>query len=99
MVGNGIGAKNGILFKTAVSLEETGKIDILGTVFFYHVCHGYQSYETMVLCKKQRRLDQVIAGVLPEGKEAVIRSLQKKGKVAMVGDGISVTSCEMTLCS
>ncbi len=31
----------------------------------------------------------VIAGVLPEGKEAVIRSLQKRGKVAMVGDGIN----------
>ena len=29
MVGNGVGAKNGILFKTAVSLEETGKTDIV----------------------------------------------------------------------
>lgn len=29
MVGNGVGAKNGILFKTAVSLEETGKIDVV----------------------------------------------------------------------
>ena len=29
MVGNGMGAKNGILFKTAVSLEETGKMDIV----------------------------------------------------------------------
>ena len=38
---------------------------------------------------KQAGVDQVIAGVLPEGKEAVIRSLQKKGKVAMVGDGIN----------
>lgn len=34
-------------------------------------------------------MDEVIAGVLPEGKEAVIRSLKKKGKVAMVGDGIN----------
>ncbi len=34
-------------------------------------------------------VDEVIAGVLPEGKEAVIRSLQKKGRVAMVGDGIN----------
>ena len=31
----------------------------------------------------------MIAGVLPDGKEAVIRELQKKGKVAMVGDGIN----------
>ena len=34
-------------------------------------------------------VDRVIAGVLPDGKEAVIRSLQKRGKVAMVGDGIN----------
>ncbi len=34
-------------------------------------------------------VDQVIAGVLPDGKEAVIRKLQRQGKVAMVGDGIN----------
>ena len=34
-------------------------------------------------------VDRVIAGVLPDGKEAVIRDLQKSGKVAMVGDGIN----------
>ena len=34
-------------------------------------------------------VDEVIAGVLPEGKESIIRSLQEKGKVAMVGDGIN----------
>ncbi|MBQ2768203.1 MAG: heavy metal translocating P-type ATPase [Clostridia bacterium] len=34
-------------------------------------------------------VDEVIAGVLPDGKEAVIRDLQKQGKVAMVGDGIN----------
>ncbi len=38
---------------------------------------------------KKAGLDEVIAGVLPDGKEAVIRDLQKKGKVAMVGDGIN----------
>ena len=38
---------------------------------------------------EQAGVDEVIAGVLPEGKEAVIRSLKKKGKVAMVGDGIN----------
>lgn len=37
----------------------------------------------------QAEVDHVIAGVLPEGKEAVIRELQKQGKVAMVGDGIN----------
>lgn len=37
----------------------------------------------------QAGVDEVIAGVLPDGKEQVIRELQKKGKVAMVGDGIN----------
>lgn len=34
-------------------------------------------------------VDEVIAGVLPDGKESVIRALKQKGKVAMVGDGIN----------
>lgn len=34
-------------------------------------------------------VEEVVAGVLPEGKESVIRSLKKQGKVAMVGDGIN----------
>ena len=38
---------------------------------------------------RQAGVDEVIAGVLPEGKESVIRKLQKQGKVAMVGDGIN----------
>ena len=38
---------------------------------------------------KQAGVDEVIAGVLPEGKESVIRTLKEKGKVAMVGDGIN----------
>ena len=38
---------------------------------------------------KQAGVNEVIAGVLPEGKESVIRSLKLKGKVAMVGDGIN----------
>lgn len=38
---------------------------------------------------EQTGVDQVIAGVLPDGKEAVVRSLQEQGKVVMVGDGIN----------
>lgn len=38
---------------------------------------------------RQAGVDEVIAGVLPDGKESVIRSLKQKGKVAMVGDGIN----------
>ncbi len=37
----------------------------------------------------QAGVDEIIAGVLPEGKEKVIRSLKEKGRVAMVGDGIN----------
>lgn len=38
---------------------------------------------------REAGVDDVIAGVLPDGKERVIRALQEKGKVAMVGDGIN----------
>ena len=38
---------------------------------------------------RQAGVDEVVAGVLPDGKEQVIRSLQEKGKVVMVGDGIN----------
>ena len=38
---------------------------------------------------KQAGVDRVIAGVLPDGKEAVVRNLQEYGRVAMVGDGIN----------
>ena len=38
---------------------------------------------------RQAGVDEVIAGVLPDGKESVIRSLKSRGKVAMVGDGIN----------
>lgn len=38
---------------------------------------------------RQAGVDEVIAGVLPDGKEAVIRKLKEKGKTAMVGDGIN----------
>ena len=209
MVGNGVGAKNGILFKTAVSLEQTGKtqiavLDKTGTVTagepvvtdiipaedvtenellslalsleaksehplakainVYGTEHGIPSVAVdnfkalsgngltaaigsdtlyggegktpLLFCKNNRMLgmiavadtiksdspdavkqlrnmgirvimltgdnertakavakkagiDEVIAGVLPDGKEAVIRSLKAQGKVAMIGDGIN----------
>ncbi|MCI9003266.1 MAG: heavy metal translocating P-type ATPase [Oscillibacter sp.] len=38
---------------------------------------------------RQAGVDEVIAGVLPDGKESVIRGLKEQGKVAMVGDGIN----------
>ena len=38
---------------------------------------------------RQAGVDEVIAGVLPDGKESVIRKLKEQGKTAMVGDGIN----------
>ena len=46
---------------------------------------------------EQAGVDEVIAGVLPEGKEAAIRLLKKKGKVAMVGDGINDAPADVVL--
>ena len=45
--------------------------------------------KTAAAIGQQAGVDEVIAGVLPDGKEKVIRRLQQKGKVAMVGDGIN----------
>lgn len=45
--------------------------------------------KTAAAIGRQAGVDEVIAGVLPDGKEKVIRRLQQKGKVAMVGDGIN----------
>ena len=44
---------------------------------------------TALAISKQAGIDEVIAGVLPDGKEKVIQNLKKHGKVAMVGDGIN----------
>ncbi len=45
--------------------------------------------KTAAAIGKQAGIDEVVAGVLPDGKESVIRSLKEQGKVAMVGDGIN----------
>lgn len=45
--------------------------------------------ETAQAIGSKAGVNEVIAGVLPDGKESVIRDLQKQGKVAMVGDGIN----------
>ena len=45
--------------------------------------------QTAAAIGREAGVNEVIAGVLPDGKEAVIRALQEKGKVAMVGDGIN----------
>lgn len=45
--------------------------------------------KTAAIIGKEAGVDEVIAGVLPDGKETVIRELMKKGRTAMVGDGIN----------
>lgn len=45
--------------------------------------------KTAAIIGKEAGVDEVIAGVLPEGKENVVRELMKKGRTAMVGDGIN----------
>ena len=45
--------------------------------------------KTAAIIGKEAGVDEVIAGVLPDGKENVIRKLMKKGRTAMVGDGIN----------
>ncbi|MCD8040831.1 MAG: cadmium-translocating P-type ATPase [Clostridia bacterium] len=191
MVGNGVGAKNGILFKTAVSLEETGRVQIVALDKTGTITEGQPRVTDIIAAEgfteeqlltaaysleiksehplakaivakaeeladggktpllfakggklmgiiavadtikedspaavkelqamgikvvmltgdnqktanaigKQAGVDRVIAGVLPDGKEAVIKELKKYGKVAMVGDGINdapaLTSADM----
>ncbi len=178
MVGNGVGARNGILFKTAVSLETSGNINIVALDKTGTITSGEPKVTDIVTsdgiseaellqtavtleCKsehplakaiigkaeemqitrqeisnfqilagiiavadvikedspraikelrdmgikvvmltgdnvktadaigKQAGVDEVIAGVLPDGKEKVIQKLKMQGKVAMVGDGIN----------
>ena len=119
MVGGGVGAKHGILYKNSVSLEQAGRADIVvmdktGTITqgltdapdeirpesaaaikelknmgFYTVMLSGDKVHIAERIAAQAGVDEVIAGVLPDGKEAVIRKLQKHGSVIMVGDGIN----------
>ena len=118
MVGSGVGAKKGILFKSAASLEETGKVktvvlDKTGTITEGEVGHDAirpdsreaisklkamglkvvmlsgDKIETAKSIAEKAGIENVIAGVLPGGKEEVVDKLMNEGKVAMVGDGIN----------
>ncbi|MGX8774338.1 MAG: heavy metal translocating P-type ATPase, partial [Bacillota bacterium] len=119
MVGNGVGARSGILFKTAQAQEIMGGVttvvlDKTGTITEGRVEGGdviredspeaisqlrNMGIRTVMLSGdkehiahdigRQVGVDEIIAGVKPDGKEKEIRRLQKYGKVAMVGDGIN----------
>lgn len=60
MVGNGVGAKNGILFKTALSLEEAGKIQIAALDKTGTITKG-QPQVTDVICAESVNLDEFLA--------------------------------------
>ncbi len=119
MVGNGVGAKNGILFKTSEALEMTGRVRIVvmdktGTITYGDptktsiiredsraaisdlkklglrlIMLSGDKEETARAIADEVGVDEVIAGVLPDGKEAHVRAVMGDVPVAMVGDGIN----------
>ncbi len=72
-------------------IKEDGKqaVDELKGMGIHVVMLTGDNERTAKAIGRQAGVDEVIAGVLPDGKESVIRALKKKGKVAMVGDGIN----------
>lgn len=87
-------AKNGVLLGIIavadVIKEESPKaIEELKNMGIHVVMLTGDNPRTAKAIGSQAGVDKVIAGVLPEGKEAVIRELKAYGKVAMVGDGIN----------
>ena len=69
--------------------DSAGAIRELQNMGVYVVMLTGDNARTAEAIGKQAGVNEVVSGVLPEGKQAVIRALQEKGKVAMVGDGIN----------
>lgn len=125
MVGCGVGARRGILFKNAAALEAAGRAEIVvldktGTVTTGKLddisgavvadaprpeaAEAIRDLRDMglrvMLLSGDKEgtakaiagavgIDDVIAGVLPDGKHGVVEDLKKRGRVAMVGDGVN----------
>ena len=119
MVGNGVGAKNGILFKTGEALEMCGKARILVTDKTGTITYGDPSMTGVIredskgAIKRLKELgfrivmlsgdkmdraraiadevgvDEVIAEVLPDGKDGHVKEIKRSGLTIMVGDGIN----------
>jgi cation transport ATPase len=125
MVGCGVGARRGILFKNAAALEAAGRAEIVvldktGTVTTGKLddisgavvadaprpeaaeairdLRGMGLRVMLLSGDKEATakaiagavgIDDVIAGVLPDGKHGVVEDLKKQGRVAMVGDGVN----------
>ena len=83
----------------AIKEDSAGAISDLKNMGIEVVMITGDNENTAEAIGKSAGVDRVIAGVLPEGKEQVIRELKEKGKVAMVGDGINdapaLTSADM----
>ena len=69
--------------------DSTGAVKELKAMGLEVVMLTGDNERTASAIAKQAGVDRVVAGVLPDGKDDVIKELQKKGKVAMVGDGIN----------
>ena len=125
MVGSGVGARRGILFKNAAALEAAGRarivvLDKTGTVTTGRLDDDSgavvadaprpdsaaavrelraMGLRVLLLSGDNERtaraiadavgIDEVVAGVLPDGKHRVVEDLKKEGRVAMVGDGVN----------
>lgn len=80
----------GIIAVADIIKEDSAKaIDELKNMGIHVVMLTGDNERTAKAIGKQAGVDEVIAGVLPDGKENVIRRLKEKGKVIMVGDGIN----------
>ncbi len=80
----------GVIFAADVIKDDSAKaIAQLKNMGIHVVMLTGDNESTAKVIGQQAGVDEVIAGVLPDGKEKVIRSLQRKGTVAMVGDGIN----------
>ena len=103
MVGNGVGAKHGILFKTAVSLEETGKMDIVcldktGTITKGEpqvtdivVAEGVSIDELLLYAYslEQKSEHPLAKAVLKCGQESNLTSIEPQEFMALPGNGLS----------
>ena len=104
MVGNGVGAKNGILFKTAVSLEQAGKVDVIaldktGTITLGApkvtdvVPNGVSERELLLLAAslEQKSEHPLAKAILERAAEEELALLPSENFHALVGSGVEAT--------
>ncbi|MBO5178224.1 MAG: heavy metal translocating P-type ATPase [Lachnospiraceae bacterium] len=111
MVGNGVGAKNGIMFKTAVSLEETGKVQIVALDKTGTITKGEPQVTDVVPAEgvteeqlltfanalEQKSEHPLAKAVLAYATEKQVQSVEVSGFEALPGNGLTGTVAEGTL--